>query len=353
MRSYDAAVFFEPGRYDNALELTLGGGAVHRYLRSNLISAALGALAIALSAVALAQDYPNRPIKIIQGFAPGGNADTVARILAQELAKGLGQPVIVEAKPGAGSTIAADAVAKAAPDGHTLLLVTGGHSVAGALYRTLPYHSVDSFEMISTVTFFPFLVIVRADDAATSLQGLIESARAKPESVTFGSAGIGATQHLTGELLGSAAGVKFLHVPYKGDSAALTGLLGGEIRFVVAPATAALSQIRAGRLRALATTGATRWQGMPELQTVAEGGIAGFDVRSWMGLATTAGTPRAIVARLNAEMQRTLGVAEVRKRLEDIGGEVRGSTPEEMRARVVGELQNWGRVIREANIARQ
>ncbi len=322
-------------------------------MRRHLISIVLGAFAIAMSATALAEDYPSRPVKIIQGFAPGGNADTVARILAQEMAKGLGHPVIVEAKPGAGSTIAADAVAKAAPDGHTLLLVTGGHSVAGALYRTLPYHTVESFEMISTVTFFPFLVIVRADDSAQSIRALIDAARAKPESVTFGSAGIGATQHLTGELLGSVAGVKFLHVPYKGDSAALTALLGGEIRFVVAPATAALGQIHAGKLRALATTGATRWQGMPDLPTVAESGVAGFDVRSWMGLATTAGTPRAIVDRLNAEMQRVLAVAEVRKRLEDIGGEVRGSTPEEMRARVASELQNWSRVISEAKITRQ
>ncbi|MDH4191962.1 MAG: tripartite tricarboxylate transporter substrate-binding protein [Betaproteobacteria bacterium] len=320
-------------------------------------TAAVGALAVAMTcamtSVAYAEDYPSRAVKIIQGFAPGGNADTVARVLAQEMTKGLGQPVIVEAKPGAGSTIAADAVAKAAPDGHTLLLVTGGHSVAGALYRKLPYHSVDSFDMISTVTFFPFLVIVRADDAATSLQALIDAARAKPEAVAFGSAGIGATQHLTGELLGSVAGVKFLHVPYKGDSAAMTGLLGGETRFIVAPATVALGQIRAGKLRPLAATGATRWSGMPELPTAAESGLAGFDVRSWMGLATAAGTPRAIIDRLNAEMLRVLGVAAVRKRLEDIGGDPRGSTPAEMHARVENEVRNWSRVIREANIARQ
>lgn len=322
----------------------------------NMQNLVLTAMTIALAAVlpqAAAQDFPARPLKIIQGFATGGNADTVARILAQEMAKGLGQPVIVEAKPGAGSTIAADAVAKAAPDGYTLLLVTGGNAVAGALYRSLPYQAVDSFEMISTITFFPFLVIVRSDSPAQSIRSLLDMARAKPESVAFGSAGTGATQHLTGELLGGMAGVKFMHVPYKGDSAAITGLLGGDTQFVIAPATAALGQIRAGRLHAIAATGATRWRGMPDVPTVAESGVAEFDVRSWMGLATSAGTPQPIIDRLNAEMQRALRTPEVRAKLEEIGGDVRGSTPAEMRNRVAAELKNWTQVIRQAGIKRQ
>jgi tripartite-type tricarboxylate transporter receptor subunit TctC len=321
--------------------------------RQDLVSIAM---TIALAAVlpqAAAQDYPVRPIRLIQGFATGGNADTVARILAQEMAKGLGQPVVVEPKPGAGSTIAADAVAKAAPDGYTLLLVTGGHSVAGALYKALPYNTVDSFEMISTATFFPFLVIVRGDFPAQSIRSLLELARAKPGSVAFGSAGTGATQHLTGELLGSMAGVKFLHVPYKGDSAAITGLLGGDTQFVIAPATAALGQLHSGRLRAIAATGPVRWQGMPDVPSVAESGVPDFDVRSWMGLATSAGTPHIVVDRLNAEMQRALKIPEVRAKLEEIGGEVRGSTPGEMRNRVATELKNWTQVIRQAKIETQ
>lgn len=318
-----------------------------------LISVAMMVACVAAVPPAPAQEFPTRPLKIIQGFATGGNADTVARILAHEMAKGLGQPVIVEAKPGAGSTIAADAVAKAAPDGYTLLLVTGGHPVAGALYKSLPYQTVDSFEMISTVTLFQFLVIVRNDSPAQSIRALLDMARAKPESVAFGSAGTGATQHLTGELLSGMAGVKFMHVPYKGDSAAITGLLGGDTQFVIAPATAALGPIRAGRLRAIAATGATRWQRMPDVPTVAESGVADFDVRSWMGLATTAGTPQAVIARLNAEMQRTLLSPEVRSKLEEIGGDVRGGTPAEMRNRVATELSNWTQVIRQARIQRQ
>lgn len=319
----------------------------------NLVSIGLTLAMAAVLPRAVAQDFPARPLRIIQGFAAGGNADTVARILGQEMAKGLGQPVLVEAKPGAGSTIAADAVAKAAPDGYTLLLVTGGHVVAGALYRSLPYQTVDSFEMISTITFFPFLVIVRGDSPTQSVRALLDMARAKPEAVAFGSAGTGATQHLTGELLGGMAGVKFLHVPYKGDSAAITGLLGGDVQFVIAPATAALGQIRAGRLRAIAATGPARWQGMPDVPSVAESGVANFDVRSWMGLATTAGTPQPVVDRLNAEMQRALRAPEVRAKLEEIGGDVRGSKPAEMRNRVVTELNNWTQVIRQAGIERQ
>jgi len=311
-------------------------------------------LALLLAATGTAaQEFPVHPLKIVQGFAAGGNADTAARVLGNEMSKSLGQPIVVETRPGAASTIAADLVAKAAPDGYTLLLVTGGHPVAGALYKSLPYNTVDSFQMISTATFFPFLVIVRGDSPAQNLRALLDAARAKPDTVTFGSAGIGATQHLTGELLGKMAKVKLVHVPYKGDTAAIAALLGNEIRFIIAPATAALGQLRAGRLRALAATGPTRWEGLPDVPTVAESGVADFDVRSWMGLATTHGAPRAIVNRLNAVMLRALQVPEVRAKFAEMGGEVRGSTPEEMRARVERELQNWSRVIHDAGIERQ
>ena len=198
------------------------------------IVAALAALVL-VAGFAQGQEYPVRPIKIIQGFAPGGNADVTARILGGEMSKGLGQPILVEAKPGAGSTIAADAVAKSSPDGYTLLLVTGGNAVAGALYKSLPYHPVDSFQAISTATQLSFLFVVRADSALKSISELLGMARGKPGSVAYGSAGIGSTQNLTGELLASMAGVKLLHVPYKGDSGALTGLLGGEIPVIVVP----------------------------------------------------------------------------------------------------------------------
>jgi len=315
------------------------------------ILALLGALAFATCAGA--QEYPARPIRIVQGFAPGGNADSIARLLGNEMAKGLGQPIIVETKAGAGGNLAADAVAKAQPDGYTLLLAVGGHSVSGAIYKSLSYRSVEDFEWISTATVFPFLLVVRSDAKSQTVADLIQAAKAKPDAVSFGSAGTGSTQHLTGELLASVTGVKMLHVPFKGDAASLTALISGDIDFVVAPPTAAMPLIKGGRIRPLAVTSGARWQGLPDTPTAQESGVAGFDVGSWAGLATTAGTPRAIVMRLNAELQKALQVAEVRARLEGFGGEVRGSTPEEMRNRVATEVARWSKVIREAKIEQQ
>ena len=302
---------------------------------------------------AWAQDYPSRPIRIIQGFAPGGNADSIARLLGQEMSRGLGQPVIVETKAGAGGNIAAEAVARAQADGYTLLLAVGGHTVSGALYQTLGYKSVESFEWISTATVFPFVLSVRSDSPQQTVADLLALARGKPDGVSYGSAGVGSTQHLTGALLASMSATQLLHVPYKGDAAALAALLAGDVNFVVAPGTATLPHVRGGRLKAIAVSGATRWPGLPEVPTVQEAGVQGFDVNSWAGLATTAGTPRAIVDRLHLEMNKALQVPEIRARLESFGGEVRGSTPEEMRARVASEVQRWAKVIAEARIPRQ
>jgi tripartite-type tricarboxylate transporter receptor subunit TctC len=311
------------------------------------------AVAVVTAPPVLAQDYPNRPIKIIQGFAPGGNADAVARVLANEMTKGLGQPIVVEAKPGAGGTIGADAVAKSPPDGYTLYLVTGGHVVAGALYKTLPYKTVDDFDWISTASTISFVVSVKGDSKTPTLKAVLDDARARPGAVSFGSPGIGATQHLASELLGSTAGVKLLHVPYRGESAALTALLGGEVGFIITAATAVTSQVQAGTLKAIAVTGTARWSGLPDVPTAIEGGLPGYEVTSWTGLITAAGTPRPIVQKLNAEIQRTLQVAEVRSRLEGFGGVVTGSTSEEMRARANRELVRWNKVIDDAKIERQ
>jgi tripartite-type tricarboxylate transporter receptor subunit TctC len=306
-----------------------------------------------LAPPAAAQDFPVRPLKIVQGFAPGGNADIIARILAQEMAKGLGQPIVVESRPGAGGNIGAEAVAKATPDGHTMLLVTGGHTVSGALYKALPYDPVESFEMVGIVTQFQFLILTRADSKLQTMAALLERARARPGSITYGSAGVGSTQHLIGELVASMGKVDLLHVPYKGDAAAFTGMFGGEVDFVAAPPTVALGQLKAGKVRALAVTGNTRWNTLPQVPTIVESGVPGYDVRSWAGLATTAGTSKAVVERLNAELKRASQVAEVRAKLEEMGGEVRASTPAEMKARVAGDLQGWVKVIKDAKIPQQ
>ena len=322
--------------------------------RRLLASAGLWALGGALPASsAWADDYPDRPIRVLQGFAPGGNADTIARVIGVEMGRSLGQPFLVEAQTGAGGTIAATTVARARPDGYTLLLATGGHSVAGALYASLPYKTVGDFAMISTITYFPFLIVVNADSKFHDFRQIAAAARAAPESVSFGSAGVGSTHHLAGELLARMARAPMLHVPYRGDAASLTAVLAGEVPFIIAPPTAVLASIQAGKLRAVATTGPERWPGLPDVPTLAEQGVAGYDVRSWAGLMAPAGTPRPIVDRLNAEVLKALQVPTVRERLQVMGGEARGSTPEAMAAMVASELDRWTQVVNEAHIPRQ
>jgi tripartite-type tricarboxylate transporter receptor subunit TctC len=313
---------------------------------------AAAGLAAACWPAARTQSWPARPIKAVQGFAAGGNADTIARVVGNEMARGLGQPVVVEAIVGAGGTLASGAVARAAPDGHTLLLATGGHAVAGALYDKLPYKSVEGFQMVSTITFFPFLVVTSPASKFRSLADALTAAKAGADSVAYGTAGVGSTHHLLGELLSKMAGVKMLHVPFRGDSASVTALLGGEIPLAIAPPTAVLGQIKAGKLRALAITGARRWPQMPDVPTVAEQGVAGFDVSSWAGWMLPAGTPQPIVERLHAETQKALQVDSVRARLEEMGGEARGSTPQEMAAMVAAEVKRWTQVVADAGIAR-
>jgi tripartite-type tricarboxylate transporter receptor subunit TctC len=310
------------------------------------------ALSAAWLPTAFAQAWPQRPIRVLQGFAAGGNADAIARLVSTEMAKNLGQTMMVEAMAGAGGTLASAAVARAAPDGQTMLLATGGHAVAGALYEKLPYQTVDSFQMVSTITFFPFLLVTQLDARLRSIADLVAAAKATAGGLAYGTAGVGSTHHLIGELLARQAGAPLLHVPFRGDSASITALLGGEIPFIVAPPTAVLGQLKAGKLRALAVTGPQRWGGMPDVPTVAEQGVAGFDVRSWAGWMLPAGTPQPIVQRLHEETQKALQLPAVRTRLEEMGGEARGSTPQEMTAMVAAELQRWTRVVADARIPR-
>ena len=321
-------------------------------LRRTLLIA-LGSGFLTISSQVGAQTYPERPIKILQGFAPGGNADAIARAIGQEMSKGLGQPMVVEAQAGAGGTIAATTVAKGKPDGYTLLLATGGHSVAGALYNNLAYRTVQDFEMVSTITYFPFLIVVPANSKFANLSALLAAAKANPDQISYGTAGIGSTHHLAGELLASMSKTQMMHVPYKGDSGSLTALLAGDIPMIIAPPTAVMANIKAGKLRALAATGPQRWPALSDVPTVAEQGVAGYDVRSWAGLMAPAGTPKAVVERLNAEVQKALLVPAVKTRLEEMGGEAKGSTSEEMKTMVASQTQKWIQVVADAKIPKQ
>jgi len=294
--------------------------------------------------------YPRKPIRVVQGFAVGGNADTIARVVGTEMAKTLGQPLVIEAVSGAGGTLASAAVARAQADGYTMLLATGGHAVAGAMHDKLPYETVGSFQMVSTITYFPFLIVVPANSRFGTFADLMRAAGETQGAIAYGSAGIGTTHHLAGELLAKQARLKLLHVPYRGDAAATTALLGGEVLFIIAPATAVEANIRAGKLRALAVTGPQRWLGMPEVGTVAEQGIAGYDVRSWAGWMLPAGAPASVVKRLNEATRQALLSPEVRSRLRQMGGEAQASTTGEMTEFVRQELTKWTQVVSQAAI---
>ena len=310
-------------------------------------------LTLLVSSSAFAQNYPDKNIKILQGFAAGGNADAIARAVGSEISKSVGQAVVVEAQAGAGGTIAATTVAKAKPDGYTLLLATGGHAVAGAIYNNLNYKTVQDFEMVSTITYFPFLIVVNAENKIANFPALLSQAKTNPGKIAYGTAGIGSTHHLAGELLASMAKVELLHVPYRGDAGSITALLAGDVPFIIAPPTAVLSNIKAGKLKAIAATGPQRWVGLPEVPTVAEQGVPGYDVRSWAGLMAPAGTPKPVIDKLNAETLKTLQLSHVKTRLEEMGGDVRGSTPDEMKNMVAFETQKWIQVVNNAKIPKQ
>jgi tripartite-type tricarboxylate transporter receptor subunit TctC len=320
--------------------------------KTNLMKKTL-MLTLLVSCAAFAQNYPDKNIKIMQGFAPGGNADAIARTVGSEISKSVGQPVVVEAQAGAGGTIAATTVAKAKPDGYTLLLATGGHAVAGAIYNNLNYKTVQDFEMVSTITYFPFLIVINAENKIANFPALLTQAKANPGKIAYGTAGIGSTHHLAGELLASMAKVDLLHVPYRGDAGSITALLAGDVPFIIAPPTAVLTNIKAGKLKAIAATGPQRWVGLPDVPTVAEQGVPGYDVRSWAGLMAPAGTPKPVIDKLNAETLKAIQLPHVKTRLEEMGGDVRGSTPDEMKNMVAFETQKWTQVVNNAKIPKQ
>lgn len=299
---------------------------------------------------ALAQGYPTRPVRMLHGFAAGANVDTISRVMATELAKTLGQPVVVEPQPGAGGTIAAGTVARAKPDGYTVLMGTGSHSVAGALYEKLPYDTEKSFSGISTVTFFAFAVTASAAGRYQNLNDLINYARANPGKVSYGSSGSGSTNHLAGEVLASITKTQMLHVPYKGFAPALTALLAGEIDFVVGSASSVLGNVKAGKMRMLAMAAPKRWSGMPDVPTSFEQGLKDYDMSSWAGLMGPADLPRAVTERLHADTQKVLQIPAIKATFADLGGEPRGSTPAELSALIASELKRWTQVVNDAKI---
>jgi tripartite-type tricarboxylate transporter receptor subunit TctC len=313
--------------------------------------AAIAVLAGLSTAAMAQQDYPNRLIKIIQGFPPGGNVDIIARILGHEMEKGLGQSIVVEAKPGLAGALAAETIARTEPDGYTLLVLPSAHPAYAALSKNVKYKVIDDFTWISIASFYPFMICVKADSRFQTLKQLIDEARAKPGDLKYGSAGVGTILHTTVELMANQTKTKFLHVPYRGEAPVMTGLLQGDVDFVAATTGPISARVKAGEFRALAVTGKTRWRDFPEVPTVDEGVIPGFEVISWTGLAAPPNLPKPIVDRLNAELRKALAVPEVKSKLEAMGGDPRATTPEEMKALVSRQYETWKKLATEANLS--
>ncbi len=309
-----------------------------------------GIAAFAIAGHALAQ-FPSRPVTMVVGFAPGGGTDTVARILAKTVSEGLGQQVVVDNKAGAGGNIATDYVAKAAPDGHTILLGNvGSLTVAPHLLASLPYDPLRDFAPITMAVVFANVIVVHPSVPANTLAEFVRLAKEKPGQITYGSSGIGGAGHLAGELLRIMAGIDLVHVPYKGGGPAMQGLLGGQISAYFATPVAAGPHMKAGKARALASTGTTRSAFLPEVPTVAESGYPGYEATNWYAYVAPAKTPKDIVERLNREIVRALGSPEVKELLAKQGLEPKPSTPEELARTMEREYATWGRVVKEAKI---
>lgn len=303
--------------------------------------------------IAFAQAYPSKPVKMIVPYAAGGTTDVLARIVADKLTQGLGQTVVIEYKPGAGGTIGADAAAKSPADGYTMVMgAPGSHSTATSLYAKLPYDPVKDFAPIVHVANVPNSIVVHPSLAVKSVPELIAYAKARPGELTYGSAGTGATTHLTGELFALLANVKLTHIPYKGSGQAMVDLLGGQIQMMFENLPGAATQIRSGKIRGLAVTSLRRSAAFPDLPAVSET-LPGFEVVAWFALFAPAGTPAAIVSRLNAESNKALSLAEVREKIAAAGSDPIGGTSDELARFLANDIAKWTRVTRDAGIKPQ
>jgi tripartite-type tricarboxylate transporter receptor subunit TctC len=301
------------------------------------------------SGYALAQAYPAKPIRMIVALAPGGGVDSTARIVGQKLTQAWGQPVPIENRPGAGGTIAAEAVARAAPDGYTLLMASSGHASTPSLYK-LPYDAITDFAPVTLVVVAPSVLVVHPSLPVRSVKEFVAFAKARPNELLFASSGNGSPPHMGMELLKLMTGIRMVHVPYKGTAPSITDLIAGRVSATASGAVSTMPHVNAGRLRALAVTSGKRSLGVPQLPTVAEAGIPGFANDVWFGLFAPAATPRNVVARLYEEISRAIAQPELKERMLASGLEPLGNSPDEFAAYFRAEVAKWSRVIRAAGI---
>jgi len=303
----------------------------------------------ALAAVAQAQAWPSKPIKWVVPFAPGGTTDILARTVGEKLAVALGQPVIIENKPGAGGGVGAEFTAKSAPDGYTIMGGTiSTHAINASLYKSLPYDPVKDFVAITLIARVPNMLVINPSVPAKDVKELIALLKANPGKYSFASSGNGTSQHLSGELFKSMSGTDMQHIPYKGSPPALQDVVGGQVAMTFDNITTALPLAKAGKLRALAVTTAKRSSVAPEVPTLAESGLPGFEVGSWQGVFAPAGTPPEIVKRLNAEIVKALNMPDVREKLSGLGAEIVADSPEEFSALVKAEVAKWADVVKKS-----
>ena len=313
---------------------------------------AVGIIAgLALAGPVKAQDYPSKPIRLVVPFAAGGATDVLARLVGERLTASLGQQVVVDNRPGAGGNIGSDLVARAEPDGYTILMgAVGTHAINPSLYPKMPYDPVKDFAPVTLVASVPNVLVVNPEVPANSVQELIDLAKAKPGELNFASSGNGTSIHLSGELFKAMTGTDIVHVPYKGSGPAVTDLLGGQVQMMFDNMPSSLPHVKAGKLRALGVTSAKRSPALPEVPTIAEAGVPGYDATSWFGILAPAGTPEPVVTRLQGAIVQALGEPEMRQRMADLGAEPVGDTPAEFGQFIAAEIAKWAKVVNDAGV---
>ncbi len=309
-----------------------------------------GLLGLQPAAAQDAAGYPDRPVRLVVPFPSAGAMDSIARILGEKISVNWGQQIVVENRPGAGGNIGSGQVAKAEPDGYTLLMVSIGHAVNPSLYAKVPFDPIKDFAPITLVAAVPNMLVVHPSVPVGSVQELIALAKEQPGMITYASAGYGTSIHLAGELFKSMAGVDLRHIPYKGSGPAVTDLIGGHVQVMFDSITSALPHVRAGNLKALGVTSARRSSILPEVPTIAEAGVPGYEVNPWFGLLAPAGTPPAIIAKVQTEIARVLELPDVKEKLAGIGAEPIGSTPEAFASHLASETATWDALVKKTGI---
>ncbi|WP_018700362.1 Bug family tripartite tricarboxylate transporter substrate binding protein [Amorphus coralli] len=315
-----------------------------------LRSVIAGAAALTLATGATAADWPERPVHVVVAYGAGGGTDTLSRMVAEPLSEVLGQPVVIDNRPGAGGTIGAAAAAKADPDGYTMYMMANGHTVAAAMYKDLPYDAVSDFQPVSVVARMPLVVVARPDFEASTIEELVALAKENPGDLTFASVGVGSSQHFAGALLAETLGVDVVHIPYQKTPEALAAVLSGEVDMLVEVLAPVVGQVKAGDIKALAVTSAERHPALPDVSTVAEAGHPDYDVATWYGLNFPAGTPDEIVEQANAAVQKAVADEDLQKKALESGYVIGGSTPEAFGDQIASDVERWQKVREAAGI---